>query len=249
MTPTSSRPATAGRRAALNTGQLESTDAGSGLRLAIKGAYVRTAGAMLLPDSKYQDLELTVCKSLHSGDLQAAKESAKRANLEVRKLMERAACSDLACYKYGASLGKTKHMWLCEHASWPEQTVPEAPTAERMVQCGKRMQPIFEKRLSSLGFREGILHIGPVKTVTSLGRKMKNDPATWMYDINRASLYINDEQDFAFLTKLQAGVPGLKVAHARVGEEDKWPEDHTKLEIPPNLFLNLEITPVEGAFH
>jgi hypothetical protein len=110
------------------------------------------------------------------------------------------------------------------------------------------MQPLFVKRLGLLGVPAARLRVGPVKTVQSLARKMQGGSADQMVDIKRATIYTNSVSDFAFLDKLEAGVPGLKVCRAKVGKKaNKWPEDHTNIINPPNLFLNLEMTPLPGC--
>jgi len=219
---------------------------------AIQGGYQRTAEAFLNPEGAYSHYELAICKAIHAGDLTAAKTKTKLAEAEVTKLMARGAESDLACYKFGAALGKTEHIWLREYDCKALQTLPANPTAERLCQIGDSLQANFVQRLGVLlGGNTANLHMGPVKKVDSLARKLslQGSSPEQMLDINRASLYTNGLEEFAFLGKLEAGeVPGLKCCRAKVGEEaNKWPEDHNKLQIPPNLFLNLEMTSIPGT--
>jgi hypothetical protein len=221
----------------------------SSILLAVQGGFLRTAGALLNPEGSYTKVELSICDAIHAGDLPAAQEQTKLAQTDMTKLMERAAESDLVCFQFGAELGKTTHLWLRDLDSNAAQTLPGQPTPEQLVTVGTQLQELFLQRLHATGAAPANLHVGPVKTVKSATRKMQDCEPSKMMDINRASLYTNNVEDFDFLQKLEAGhVPGLRVCRAKVGEEaTKWPRDHTSLVIPPNLFLNLLMTPLQGT--
>jgi hypothetical protein len=226
---------------------------------AVQGGYQRTAEALLSPESTHSVYEFAICVAIHTGDLDMAKKKTELATVGLTKLMARAAESDIECYEFGAALGKTEHKWLCNFDCKVDQTLPANPTAERLVEAGNKLQGVFEQRLGVL-FGAAVatnLRMGPVKKVDSLSRKMQagtaaqmqEGTAAQMLDINRASFFTNCLDDFDFLSKLQAGeVAGFKVCRAKVGEGDnKWPSDHKSLSIPPNLFLNLEMTPITGT--